>query len=346
MSLKKLRNLLVFDYEGFFEPTNEAGQKEKMVLQITGVKPWTDFEDKNIILGTSVEVVIFNDPAQNNNFEKLVLKVSKPNLETMLNIGDRVFPDLKTITSAVVYGQYQNQLSLKMDNIFKLREKKMISEPKYKLLILEVYKIIGAIFALFILLLVLSLLIFPVKITLSILGLILIYIALVLSPFAQNIKKYGFRNALLLFQIKTKLQIQLLDSRIFVERKFLTSDETRFVKVPKIKIELNDDLKTGKIEIENSIKYSEKLKNLDVSAALKNFISEEQYFTKDSNKLIIRIVDVEFDRILIFNSMTEFINYWKSKKDRYNIFIDKLLNIKKFNACCWKVRKWEVIFLV
>ena len=77
---------------------------------------------------------------------------------------------------------------------------------------------------------------------------------------------------------------------------------------------MNDDLKTGKIEIENSIKYSEKLKNLDVSAALKNFISEEQYFTKDSNKLIIRIVDVEFDRILIFNSMTEFINYWKSRK--------------------------------
>ena len=124
MSLKKLRNLLVFDYEGFLNLLMKQDKKEKMVLQITGVKPWTDFEDKNIILGTSVEVVIFNDPAQNNNFEKLVLKVSKPNLETMLNIGDRVFPDLKTITSAVVYGQYQNQLSLKMDNIFKLREKR------------------------------------------------------------------------------------------------------------------------------------------------------------------------------------------------------------------------------
>ena len=205
----------------------------------------------------------------------------------------------------------------------------MISEPKYKLLILEIYKIIGAIFALFILLLMLSLFIFPVKIFLSILGLMLIYIFLVLAPSIQNIKKYGFKNSLLLFQIKTKLQIQLLDSRIFVERKFLTSDETRFVKVPKIKIELDDDFKTGKIEIENSIKYSEKLKDLDVSAALKNFISEEQYFTKDSNKLIIKIVDVEFDRILKFNSMTECINYWKSKKDRYNIFIDKLLNIKR-----------------
>ena len=29
MALKKLRNLLVFDYEEFFEPTNEVGQKEK-----------------------------------------------------------------------------------------------------------------------------------------------------------------------------------------------------------------------------------------------------------------------------------------------------------------------------
>ena len=114
MSLKKLRNLLVFDYEEFFEPTNEVGQKEKMVLQITGLKPWTDFEDKNIILGTSVEIVILKDPTQENNFEKIILKVSKPNLETQLNIGDRVFPDLKTITSAVVYGQYHNQLSLKM----------------------------------------------------------------------------------------------------------------------------------------------------------------------------------------------------------------------------------------
>ena len=205
----------------------------------------------------------------------------------------------------------------------------MISEPKYKLLILEVYKIIGAIFALFIFLLILSICLFPVKITLSILGLMLLNVILVLSSYSQNIKKYGFKNALLLFQIKTKLQIQLLDSRIFVERKFLTSDETRFVKVPKIKIELNDDLKTGKIEIENSIKYSEKLKNLDVSAALENFVSEEQYFTKDSNKLIIRIVDVQFDRTLRFNSMNEFINYWKSKKDRYNIFIDRNLNIKR-----------------
>ena len=123
MSLKKLRNLLVFDYEEFFEPTNEVGQKEKMVLQITGLKPWTDFEDKNIILGTSVEVVIFNDPAQINNFEKLVLKVSKPNLETQLNIGDRAFPDMKTITSAFVYGEYHNKLTLKRINIFNLREK-------------------------------------------------------------------------------------------------------------------------------------------------------------------------------------------------------------------------------
>ena len=123
MALKGLRKLMKFDYEEFFEPTNEVGQKEKMILQITGVKPWTDYENKDIVLGSSVEVVILNDPAQNNNFEKLVLKVSKPNLETQLNIGDRAFPDLKTITSAVVYGEYQNKLSLKMDNIFKLREK-------------------------------------------------------------------------------------------------------------------------------------------------------------------------------------------------------------------------------
>ena len=78
----------------------------------------------------------------------------------------------------------------------------MISEPKYKLLILEVYKIIGAIFALFILLLVLSLLIFPVKITLSILGLILIYIALVLSPFAQNIKNMALEMPYYYFRLR------------------------------------------------------------------------------------------------------------------------------------------------
>ena len=66
-----------------------------------------------------------------------------------------------------------------------------------------------------------------------------------------------------------------------------------------------------------------------MSAALKSFISEEQWFTKDNNKLIIRIVDVQFDRTLRFNSMNEFINYWKSKKDRYNIFIDRNLNIKR-----------------
>ena len=95
-----------------------------MLLQVTGVKAWTDYENKDIVLGSSVEVVILKDPTQENNFEKIILKVTKPNLETQLNIGDRIFPDMKTITSAVVYGQYQNQLSLKMDNIFKLRERK------------------------------------------------------------------------------------------------------------------------------------------------------------------------------------------------------------------------------
>ena len=123
MALKGLRKLLRFDYKEFFEPTNELGEKEKMLLQVTGVKAWTDYENKDIVLGSSVEVVILKDPTQENNFEKIILKVTKPNLETQLNIGDRIFPDMKTITSAVVYGQYQNQLSLKMDNIFKLREK-------------------------------------------------------------------------------------------------------------------------------------------------------------------------------------------------------------------------------
>ena len=78
----------------------------------------------------------------------------------------------------------------------------MISEPKYKLLILEVYKILGAIFALLILLLILSLFIFSVKISLSILGLMFIYIILFLSSFAQNIKNVVLKMLCCYFKLR------------------------------------------------------------------------------------------------------------------------------------------------
>ena len=49
---------------------------------------------------------------------------------------------------------------------------------------------------------------------------------------------------------------------------------------------------------------------------------------------------MQFDRTLRFNSMNEFINYWKSKKDRYNIFIDRNLDIKE--VLCLLLESQEV----
>lgn len=112
--LKRLSEFRTFDWHRF--------AKDK-VFVTTGQRPWQEYANgapTGKRLGTSVEVVILHDHTQyrsregeqvSNRFEKLVFKVPDE-VDIALNV--EVVP-IEVI--ATVYGEFQNQLSIKCSRV-------------------------------------------------------------------------------------------------------------------------------------------------------------------------------------------------------------------------------------
>ena len=101
-----------FDSERFF--------RDK-VLVATGSDLWRDYDDPTKVLGSKVEIVIYQDNTSyqqkdgqhtTNLFEKLTVKVKKPNLQ----IAPRTRVTLVNPVSRV-FGQYNNSLSVVADDL-------------------------------------------------------------------------------------------------------------------------------------------------------------------------------------------------------------------------------------
>lgn len=117
MSLKKLRQFLVFDWEGF--------AKDKL-FAATGCVPWLDFDTKEK-LGVKVTAVAVRDNThyQQNEGEN----VSNLYQEFVFKVGREIsIPSNAYITpigvKATVYGNYMNQLSIKCEDIKIMEQKK------------------------------------------------------------------------------------------------------------------------------------------------------------------------------------------------------------------------------
>lgn len=110
--MKNLSQFVNFDWDSF------AAGKD---FQVTGVKPWKDYENQEKILGTAIEVFIAQDLTHyitrdgikvSNRGEKLSIKVPISNLE--VDLDDYVVP---VNPVATVYGEYRNQLSVRADDV-------------------------------------------------------------------------------------------------------------------------------------------------------------------------------------------------------------------------------------
>lgn len=88
---------------------------------VTNIMPWQDYDTK-ALLGTKVETVITVDNTpyqpgadgtiQTNLFEKVTFKVAKSDVN--VKVGDFVEP---VNAVATIYGDFQNQLSVKADDV-------------------------------------------------------------------------------------------------------------------------------------------------------------------------------------------------------------------------------------
>lgn len=112
IKMKKLLQFQFFDWEAF------AAEKD---FEVVAVTTWKDFNDKEKVLGTAVEVVIIRDetayrckPGEivTNRHEKFSFKVPKNAVN--VSVGDFVVP-LNPV--ATVFGKYNHQLSVRADDV-------------------------------------------------------------------------------------------------------------------------------------------------------------------------------------------------------------------------------------
>lgn len=109
--MKGLREYQMFDAKGYFE------QKE---LRAIASEAWNEYTDGQVgkVLGTKYKCVIATDnttyknPSTDNTGEQVVVKVEKPAKEF------KKFARVSLVNpSATIYGQFQNELSVKADDI-------------------------------------------------------------------------------------------------------------------------------------------------------------------------------------------------------------------------------------
>lgn len=115
--MKKLFQFTRFDWAAF---------AQGKTFQVTGIRPRYDSDDRQRIIGSTVEVVIIRDDTQyqckpgevvTNLFEKVAIKL--PQTKVAVQLGDYVQPVNATAT---VYGEYRDKLSVKADDILTMEE--------------------------------------------------------------------------------------------------------------------------------------------------------------------------------------------------------------------------------
>lgn len=134
---------------------------------------------------------------------------------------------------------------------------------------------------------------------------------------------HGLKYAIKHYLLVNSLNKQLVDANIFTEVKI---GSLLVAKVPWIRIDFNDDFKTGTVFIKDSVKFHEKLKNLNISSALHQFVVEQMYLTNDGNYYYFEFYDTSIERRIKFSSLEEFKQY-ANYQGQYDIFIDSFSSV-------------------
>lgn len=131
--------------------------------------------------------------------------------------------------------------------------------------------------------------------------------------------KYAFRH----YRICVSIRRALIDSDYFVIRQFFEND---VIKLPKISLLFKDNYQRAILLIENRVKYIHRLDNVQLSSALKNFVVENSYLTKNENYYCFELFDSRFERRLTFTSVDAMYAF-SSNTSNTELFIDKITQV-------------------
>lgn len=140
--------------------------------------------------------------------------------------------------------------------------------------------------------------------------------------FSNHIDK-GLKYAWKHYKLVLGLRKHLLDAGIYTTKKL---GAMKWAKIPWITVDFDADYKSGKVWIENSIKFNEKLNSIDISPSLGRYVIEQVYLTDDENHYRFDFYDSSLERRLVFDSFEAFKAYSNSLDD-YKLFIDLYTNL-------------------
>ncbi|WP_343272557.1 helicase HerA domain-containing protein [Lentibacillus songyuanensis] len=123
------------------------------------------------------------------------------------------------------------------------------------------------------------------------------------------------------YSMVKRIRRHIKDARFEDEREF----DNRLVRLPKIKIEFDDNRarKSGKVLIQNSIKFDKKLEDMRIDSALNGYLSERQYLSKNRNYYIYEFYAVDSQKQLEIKSANDLIEWSNMTADDYALRLDE-----------------------
>lgn len=128
------------------------------------------------------------------------------------------------------------------------------------------------------------------------------------------LKPEDIDQLLLRWRILFSLQRQLRDAGFGIERFWL-------LELPKVELSFSEDLLTGILKVQNSVKFSKRLGDIDFSSALLNYKIERHFISRDANWYIYELLRADVSFRLTFSSLTSFM-LTTDHLDPYELFLD------------------------
>lgn len=128
------------------------------------------------------------------------------------------------------------------------------------------------------------------------------------------LKPEDIDRLLLRWRILFSLQRQLRDAGFGIERLW-------FLELPKVELSFSDDLMTGILKVQNSVKFNKQLDDIDFSAALQNYKIERHYISRDANWYVYEMLRADVSFRMTFSSLPMFL-LTAGQIGSYELFLD------------------------
>ena len=132
--------------------------------------------------------------------------------------------------------------------------------------------------------------------------------------FMHLITKGGSDQLLLRAKIFLKLRRQLIDAGFGVTRMW-------FLALPKIELSFSEDLSSGILKIQNTVKLNKRLDDVDFSAALENYKIERHYISRDANWYVYELLRADVSFRMHLTCLSSFVNVARQIAP-YDVFLD------------------------